>query len=125
MQPAQGFYYPQTFNNAPMQSSTGMHTFVPAAQQSHPSNYAPQSSLEHQGGTGSQHGPGNNLIAQELNGMVYYYDPSHLNTVGTFPSYQTQQGFVPGVVGIGGVVPPSPDGFFSYQANPGVIYYPQ
>jgi hypothetical protein len=74
-----------------------------------------------------------NLVAQEVNGMVYYYDATQIPAVATFPAYQQPQSYpmqpVGGVVGMGGMMTPSPDGFYypqqQQQQSPGVVYYPQ
>jgi hypothetical protein len=130
MPPQQAYYYPAAFNGGNMQPSATAPSFVPQVQQNQPGSYTPQNTSEPQQGQGNgQLAPSNQgLIAQEVNGMVYYYDPNQISqipAVPSFPTYSGPQGYVPGVVGMGGMVTPSPDTFFPYQANPGVVYYPQ
>ena len=62
--------------------------------------------------------------------MVYYYDAAQIPAVATFPAYQAPPSYpmqqVGGVVGMGGMMTPSPDGFYYPQApQQGVVYYPQ
>ena len=60
--------------------------------------------------------------------MVYYYDAAQIPAVASFPAYQPSQSYpmqqVGGVVGMGGMMTPSPDGFYYPQAPQGVVYYP-
>lgn len=66
------------------------------------------------------------MVAQEVNGMVYYYDASQMPPpMGAYPGFQGPQPYGAGVPGMGGVVAPSPDGFFYPPGPPGVVYYPQ
>ena len=115
MPPPQGFYYPpQNFN-----PSAGAQPFVPSQapqqqQQSHPSFTQPGQSQDAQ-----------NLVAQEVNGMVYYYDAAQIPAVATFPAYQQPQSYpMQPVGGVVGMMTPSPDGFYFPQQQ-GVVYYPQ
>ncbi|RDA89965.1 hypothetical protein CP533_6673 [Ophiocordyceps camponoti-saundersi (nom. inval.)] len=116
----QGFYYPQAFAGhvPPMApSAAAAPPFVPGGQH----GFAGQA--EHRANvpqTASATAANSNLVAQEVNGMVYYYDTSQMQT---FPSYAGHQGFQPGVMGMGGMVTPSPDGFFYPPHAPGVVYY--
>ncbi|TVY16159.1 hypothetical protein LARI1_G007572 [Lachnellula arida] len=127
MPPPQGYYYPpqQGFNPG-MAPSGGAPPFVPAQQQqasfSQPPPPPPQSDAASQAPQ--------NLVAQEVNGMVYYYDATQIPAVATFPAYQPPPPSFPmqqvgGVVGIGGMMTPSPDGFYYPQQPQGVVYYPQ
>ncbi len=77
--------------------------------------------------TGGQPSSSANLVAQEVNGMVYYYDASQIAPqVPDYPAYAGPQGYMPGVVGMGGMVAPSPEASFYYQqAPPGMVYYGQ
>lgn len=70
------------------------------------------------------------LVAQEVNGMVYYYDAAQIPAVATFPAfasppqpYPVQQLAAPGMTP--SMVSPSPDGFYYPQSQPGMMYYPQ
>lgn len=120
MPPQQGYYYPQNFNQS-MAPSAGAAPFVPSQPQQH--------QLQQSDATSQAGMP--NLVAQEVNGMVYYYDAAQIPAVATFPAYQqpAPQSYpmqqVGGVVGMGGMMTPSPDGFYYPQAPQGVVYYPQ
>lgn len=123
MQPQQGYYYPSAPYPGALGPSATTPTFVPAAQQ-------PQPQPQSEGPTSQPNGqgtPGSNLVAQEVNGMVYYYDASQLPPVATYTPYPAPQGYpVPGgVVGMNGMVTPSPDGYYYPPSGPGVVYYPQ
>ncbi|ORY57289.1 CASC3/Barentsz eIF4AIII binding-domain-containing protein [Pseudomassariella vexata] len=113
----QNFYYPP-----PAPYAAGAPPFVPGAQQGQPQNDANQAN--------SQTASGSNLVAQEVNGMVYYYDATQLPPppppppMAAYPPYSAPQGYPApgGVMSLNGIVTPSPDGF--YYPQPGV-YYPQ
>ncbi|PMD25359.1 hypothetical protein NA56DRAFT_668580 [Hyaloscypha hepaticicola] len=125
MQPQQGYYYPQSFNQS-MAPSGGAPPFVPSQPQQQQGSF-------HQPGQPSDNAASQqgvqNLVAQELNGMVYYYDATQIPAVATFPSYQQPQSYPMQQVGgvMGGMLPmtPSPDGFYYPQPPQGVVYYPQ
>ena len=127
MPPPQGYFYPpqQGFNSG-MAPSGGAAPFVPAQpQQQQPSFSQPPPPPSDNASQAPQ-----NLVAQEGNGMVYYYDAAQIPAVATFPAYQPPpQSFpmqqVGGVVGMGGMMTPSPDGFYYPQQPQGVVYYPQ
>ncbi|KAF3058472.1 hypothetical protein GL218_05764 [Daldinia childiae] len=100
MQPQQGYYYPPaTYPGALAQSAATAHSFRER----------------------------NNLNLREVNGMVYYYDASQLPPMATYNPYPTPQGYpMPGgVVGMNGMVTPSPDGYYYPPSGPGVVYYQQ
>lgn len=77
------------------------------------------------GMTGPPAPPNINLVAQEVNGMVYYYDASQLPSVNPYQQYPASQPYQPSVMGMGGMVTPSPDGFYYPQPAPGMVYYSQ
>lgn len=120
MQPQQGYYYPSGPYPGPLPPSAAAPTFVPGTQQGQPQGETPTSQANGQGN------PSSNLVAQEVNGMVYYYDASQLPPMAAY-SYPAPQGYpMPGgVVGMNGMVTPSPDGYYYPQSGPGVVYYPQ
>ncbi|KAI1207123.1 CASC3/Barentsz eIF4AIII binding-domain-containing protein [Annulohypoxylon truncatum] len=120
MQPQQGYYYPSAPYPGSLPSSAGAPTFMPGTQQGQPQSETPTSQPNGQGN------PSSNLVAQEVNGMVYYYDASQLPPMATYP-YPAPQGYpMPGgVVGMNGMVTPSPDGYYYPPSGPGVVYYPQ
>lgn len=115
VQPQQGYYY-----SAPYPSATAP-TFVPGAQQGQPQGETPPNQPN------GQSTPNPNLVAQEVNGMVYYYDASQLPPMPAYTPYPAPQGYpMPGgVVGMNGMVTPSPDGYYFPPSAPGVVYYPQ
>lgn len=109
-----GYYYPpQGPYGAPAPP------FVPGAQQP-----PPQSELDPSNG---QAAPGSNLVAQEVNGMVYYYDASQLPPVPSYPPYSAPQVYpgAGGVMGMNGVVAPPSDGYYYPHPGNGTVYYPQ
>ena len=133
-QPQQGFYYPQVFGASVAPNATAP-AFVPAAQQGQPVPYTQPGGQGDAAGTqpAGQSAPSSqNLVAQEINGMVYYYDPSQLPPIPSFPAFpgapQPPYAPPPGVVGMNGMVPPppsNPDAFYYQQPAPGMVYYPQ
>ena len=116
MPPNQGYYYPQNYPS--MGPGNGGPAFIPAPQQQQ------QQYAQHPDPTQAQ-----NLVAQEANGMVYYYDAAQLPAVSAFSSYQPAPPSYPmqqvGGMGMGGMMTPSPDGFYFPQANQGAVYYTQ
>ncbi|KAK7429598.1 hypothetical protein QQZ08_003793 [Neonectria magnoliae] len=126
VQPQQGYYYPPNYNNSNMGPSVAAPAFVPG-QQGPPGSFTPQNQHE-QLVQGNGQNPASNpgLVAQEVNGMVYYYDASQLPPpVNNYPTYSAPQGYQPNVMGMGGMMTPSPDGFYYPQQAPGMVYYPQ
>ncbi|KAJ3514311.1 hypothetical protein NM208_g15077 [Fusarium decemcellulare] len=109
-----------------MAPSAAAPAFVPG-QQAPPGSFTPQNQPEQPAMPNNGQGPasGSNLVAQEVNGMVYYYDASQLPPVNNYPTYSAPQGYQPSVMGMGGMVTPSPDGFYYPQQAPGMVYYPQ
>lgn len=121
-QAQQGYYYPQGFSGPGMASSAAAPAFVPGGQPGMQSDFAAQGHGEQSAQNPS---PNPNLVAQEVNGMVYYYDASQIQQVNAYPPYPAPQSFQPGVMGMGGMVTPSPDGFYYPQHAPGMVYYSQ
>ncbi|KAI0849231.1 CASC3/Barentsz eIF4AIII binding-domain-containing protein [Daldinia vernicosa] len=121
MQPQQGYYYPQASYPGALAPSATAPAFVPGAQQ--PQTQGEPAASQPTG----QSTPNSNLVAQEVNGMVYYYDASQLPPMATYNPYPTPQGYpMPGgVVGMNGMVTPSPDGYYYPPSGPGVVYYQQ
>lgn len=128
MQPQQGYYYPSTPYPGSMAPPATAPTFVPGTQQPQSQGETPASQPN------GQNTPNSNLVAQEANGMVYYYDASQLPPpppppppMTTYNPYPPPQGYpMPGgVVGMNGMVTPSPDGYYYPPSGPGVVYYPQ
>ncbi|KAF7563186.1 hypothetical protein G7046_g898 [Stylonectria norvegica] len=126
-QPPQNYYYPPPNYNQPNMGPSGAApAFVPG-QQGPPGSFTPQNQADQlmSQGNGQPTVPGANLVAQEVNGMVYYYDASQLPPVNNYPSYQAPQGYQASIMGMGGMVTPSPDGFYYPQPAPAMVYYPQ
>ncbi|KAK0651543.1 CASC3/Barentsz eIF4AIII binding-domain-containing protein [Cercophora newfieldiana] len=123
-QPQQGFYYPQQFG-ASMAPNASAPAFVPAAQQTQPVGYNPnsQGDAQAQSQANGQAGSGQNLVMQEINGTIFFYEPGQIAAMSGLPSYPPAQQYNPGMVGMGGMVTPSPDGFYYQQAAPGMVYY--
>ncbi|KAG5920261.1 hypothetical protein E4U53_003933 [Claviceps sorghi] len=128
-QPQQGYYYPPGYsapNMAPSGPAPGYVNGGPPA--GVPSGFVPQGQPE-PGPSAQAQGPSassnSNLVAQEVNGMVYYYDASQIPPVNSYPPYPGPQNYQPGVMGVGGMVTPSPDGFYYPQHASGMVYYPQ
>ncbi|KAI0885683.1 CASC3/Barentsz eIF4AIII binding-domain-containing protein [Annulohypoxylon maeteangense] len=121
MQPQQGYYYPSGPYPGSLPPSGAAPNFIQGTQQQgQPQGETPTSQPNGQGN------PSSNLVAQEVNGMVYYYDASQLPPMATYP-YPAPQGYpMPGgVVGMNGMVTPTPDGYYYPPSGPGVVYYPQ
>ncbi|KAH7149655.1 CASC3/Barentsz eIF4AIII binding-domain-containing protein [Dactylonectria estremocensis] len=120
-----GYYYPPNFNNSNMGSSVAAPSFIPG-QQGVPGSFTPQAQHEQLVQTNGQTpAPNPNLVAQEVNGMVYYYDASQLPPVNNYPTFSAPPAYPPNVMSMGGMVTPSPDGFYYTQQAPGMVYYPQ
>lgn len=123
----QGYYYPQAFSRPGMASSAAAPAFVPGGQHGLQSGFTAQGPSEQSTAQmGAQNAsPNPNLVAQEVNGMFYYYDASQIQQINSYPPYAAHQSFQPSVMGMGGMVAPSPDGFFYPQHAPGMVYYSQ
>jgi hypothetical protein len=115
-QPPQSYYYPQGFSGSGMPPPPANPAYGAPV-------HAEQAAPQH-----NPHAPppNANLVAQEANGMVYYYDPNQLPAMNTsYPSYTAPPNFQPGAMGMGNVVAPSPDGYYYPQPTPGMLYYTQ
>lgn len=122
-QPQQGYYYPQQYG-ANMAPNANAPAFVPAAQQTQPVAYNPAGQADVQAAQANgQAGSAQGLIVQEMNGTYYFYDPNQLNAMAGLPSYPAAQQYNPGMVGMSGMVTPSPDGFYYPQTAPGMVYF--
>ena len=70
--------------------------------------------------------PAGTTVAQESNGMVYYYDAAQLYDAGVpyLPSTTYTVATAPGgVVGMGGMMTPAPDGYYYPPDGHGPVYY--
>ncbi|ATY66338.1 CASC3 Barentsz domain-containing [Cordyceps militaris] len=88
-------------------------------------NYAMQGQMEQQAGQVGASSGSNNLVAQEVNGMVYYFDPSQMQPPTTYPPYPSAQTYPTSSMGMHGMMTPSPDTFYYPQTAPGMVYFPQ
>jgi hypothetical protein len=124
----QGYYYGPGYSGPNMATPGGggaapanAPAFVPGGQQ----NMAVLEQSAVSGQPGPAPASSSNLVAQEVNGMVYYYDASQIPAVNSYQPYGNPQGYQPNVMGMGGMVTPSPDGFYYPQPAPGMVYYSQ
>ena len=110
------YYYPPGYGGPPAMAQAQAPGYAPHVQQPDATNG--------QGASG-----GGYPVAQEVNGMVYYYDaPQMAQPTNPYPSYPASQPYQPSVMGMGGMVTPSPDGYYYPQAGappPGMVYYQQ
>ncbi|KAJ3473862.1 hypothetical protein NLG97_g10097 [Lecanicillium saksenae] len=119
VQTQQGFYYQGGYANNMSGQASGYPSNAPSPMAG---NYAMQGQMDQAG----QGAPGsNNLVAQEVNGMVYYFDPSQMQPPTTYPPYPSTQTYPTSAMGMHGMMTPSPDAFYYPQAAPGMAYYPQ
>jgi hypothetical protein len=125
--PAQpGYFYPQPYT-APVAPSATAPSFVPAAQQPQQANYAQAAAGQTApGGAGPEAAAGQSMVPHEVNGMVYYYDPSQMPPVADYTTYTPQAGYSQDVNGgMPGMIPQGSDGYYYQQAAPAMVYYPQ
>lgn len=113
MPPQHGYYYPQQYGNnmAPPATSS---TFYPGPQ--------PPALGYNQGGqgeapqAGTQGSGPSTLVAQDVNGTVYFYDASQIPTYPTYPQYGAPE------YGMG--MSPGPEGYYYNQPAPAMVPYP-
>lgn len=118
----QSYYYPPGYAHPNMNSPGGSGAYTTAGSAAMAGGYSAQGHHAHHG---SQGGSANaNLVAQEVNGMVYYYDAAQIPPTGSYPSY-SNQGYQPGTLAMQGMMTPSPDAFYYSQQAPNMAYYPQ
>ncbi|KAK3996768.1 CASC3/Barentsz eIF4AIII binding-domain-containing protein [Cladorrhinum sp. PSN332] len=129
MQQQPGFYYPppQPYG-ANMAPNASAPAFVPTGQQPPPPvNYAVSGQVDVANAqpAGQPQPPSQNLVTQEVNGTVYYFNAAELPAAvaGFPPGYPPPQPYPNG--GMVGMVPAGPDAFFYPQPTPGMVYYPQ
>ncbi|KAK3365772.1 CASC3/Barentsz eIF4AIII binding-domain-containing protein [Lasiosphaeria ovina] len=125
MPPQQGFYYPQAFGTN-MAPNAGAPAFIPTGQPGPPVAYNPSGPEDVSvGQANTQAAPSQGLVAQEMNGMVYYYDPAQLPAMTGFPPFPAAQPYATGMVSVGGMMPPSPDTFYYQTPAQPMVYYSQ
>ncbi|KAI9806590.1 MAG: hypothetical protein M1825_006047 [Sarcosagium campestre] len=111
--PQGGYYYaqpdPRGVGYRAPPNLAGPPVFVPGGPPGHNPYSVPSAAPAAPAGQSAGQG---NTVAQESNGMVYYYDSTQL--------YNQPGGYVVpppgGVVGMGGMMTPSPDGYYYPQA---------
>lgn len=114
MPPQQGYYFPQPYGNN-MAPPAAAPSFYPGAQPPPAMNY-------NQGGqadasqASSQGGGPPTLVAQDVNGTVYFYDASQIPTYPTYPPY--------GAPGYSMGMSPGPEGYYYNQPPPAMVPYP-
>ncbi|OCK79824.1 hypothetical protein K432DRAFT_405238 [Lepidopterella palustris CBS 459.81] len=120
MQP--GYYYPPPANGVQPQFAAPsiVPVFVQTPQQG--AYVIPVAAPAAPAAPTSVPGPQPAMVAYESNGMTYYYDPTQV--------YQPVEGYAPpsyAIPGMGGMMTPSPDGYYYPQVPPpgGVFYQPQ
>lgn len=119
MPPQQGYYYPQPYNSNMAPPSTAAPSFYPGTQPPQGLNYSQSSQSEAASVSATgQSGGSSTLVAQDVNGTIYYYDASQIPTYPSYPSYNA--GYGPGM-GMG--MSPGPDGYYYNQAAPGMAPY--
>ncbi|KAK7750916.1 hypothetical protein SLS62_007179 [Diatrype stigma] len=114
----QGYYYPQPNYPSTVAPSAAAPAFVPGVQQGQPQSEPPASQPSGQTQSGS------NLVAQEINGMVYYFDASQIQPMTNYPPYPAPQNF-PMAGNMNGMATPNQEGYYYPPPAPGVVYYPQ
>ena len=118
----QNYFYPPGYAHPNMNSPGGSGAYATAGSAAMAGGYTTQGHHAHHN---SQGGPPNaNLVAQEVNGMVYYYDAAQIPPAGSYSSYSSQ-GYQPGTMAMQGMMTPSPDAFYYSQQAPNMVYYPQ
>ncbi|KAK3392091.1 CASC3/Barentsz eIF4AIII binding-domain-containing protein [Sordaria brevicollis] len=126
MPPQQGYYYPQGMG-ADMQPNAAAPAFIPGGvQMPQQMAYTTSGQVDPVNSqAAAQNGASQGPVAQEINGMVYYYDPNTLPAMVTYPQYPTAGPTYGAPVGMGGMMAPGPDAFYYQQPQPGMVYYAQ
>lgn len=121
--PSSHEYYCPPIYNSFVSSSNGASFIQLPTQQPQPLSTSHANQPENQT---SQNGI-QSLIAQEVNGMVYYFDAAQIPAITSLQSYQNSPSYpIQQVASVGmGVMTPSIDGFYYTQAPQGIMYHPQ
>ncbi|KAI9768836.1 MAG: hypothetical protein M1840_004650 [Geoglossum simile] len=129
--PQAAYYYqipdprPPPYSAAIASAAVAAPVFVPSPQQS--AYLVPVPAVN--GPPATQPTGQGNTVAQESNGMVYYYHDSSQFYPGTAGAYPPAGYALPpqpgGVVGMGGMMTPSPDVYYYPQPGQGGTYYSQ
>ena len=119
--PQGGYFYPAANGSHQYSASlpagaVTVPVFVAAPYGQAMPNPAPTTGVDPNANTNG--GSQSNMVAHEQNGMVYYYDPSQLYNQGE--AYPAASYAVPGM---GGMMTPSPDGYYYPQVPSGTVYY--
>ncbi|RKF83322.1 hypothetical protein GcC1_004016 [Golovinomyces cichoracearum] len=118
-----GYYCPPAYNST-MPLLGGASSYVPLqSQQFQP---LPESHINLPENPPSQPSV-QNLIAQEVNGTIYYYDAAQIPAVPTYPAYQQQSPYpMHQSSGVGnGTINPSAGEFYFTQTPQGIMYRSQ
>lgn len=121
--PQQGYYYPTPPSYPPNTISTAsVSPYVPGGA---PQASAPSYSQHSQAGTGTPlNSDPRKMVAQEVNGMVYYVDVSQLPAMSSYTGYgqvpMSQAGYMPNA---GGMIAPVPAEGYYYEGQPSMAYY--
>lgn len=119
-------YYGGSAYNAPNMAAPVVPGYGAPPHHGAPSGYAPPATdpAAMQANDPAQTANGQ-LVAQEANGMVYYYNTPQPGSMNPYQHYPTGQPYQPSGMGMGGMVTPSPDGYYYPQGGQNMVYYPQ
>ncbi|CAN8106207.1 unnamed protein product [Discula destructiva] len=120
MPPQPGYYYPPQYGNNMAPSSTAP-PFYGGPQQSQGPNYNPGGQTQAPPmQNADQSGAPPTLVAQDVNGTVYFYDASQIPTYPTYPAFNAP-GYAPNMqpnMAMG--MSPAPEGYYYNQAASGM-----
>ncbi len=138
-QPSQPLAYPQPVVNSPAgsyYSPSGVPVLQPPPRDGAYFYQSPHAPEVYSGGTPESPAPGyvhpsqssangqHNMVAQEVNGMVYYIDASQMPGMPGYPNYAPVHGHGGYMPGAGGMVPQVPAQGYMYAPQP-MVYYQQ
>ncbi|KAI6781716.1 uncharacterized protein J7T54_003982 [Emericellopsis cladophorae] len=119
-------YYGGSAYNAPDMAAPVVPGYGAPSHHGAPSGYAPPATdpavMQANDPAQTANGP---LVAQEANGMVYYYNTPQPGSMNPYQHYPAAQPYQPTGMGMGGMVTPSPDGYYYPQGGQNMVYYPQ
>ncbi|CAK7269640.1 hypothetical protein SEPCBS119000_003671 [Sporothrix epigloea] len=117
----QGYYYLNPPSYSDMVPTANVSPYVSGAPQAPALPYGQQSQVET---SNPSSGNPRKMVAQEVNGMVYYVDVSQLPTMTPYTGYgqeqMSQARYMPGAGGM--ITPASAEGHY-YEGQPGMAYY--
>lgn len=128
VQNQQAYYYhhQQSYPTAMGPVAGGAPAFVPSGQDPQAMPYAQAPAPEPAAGAagGGPASGGSRLISQDIGGTMYYFDPSQLPPMATYPPYPSAQGYVLPGYGVNGMTTPNPDVMFYSQPGAGLAGAP-